>query len=174
MNHSTPRLLLVVLGLLLAASASPGAPASAATTHAQNNATRTRERIDALLKRRLTANPLPAGLPNPFVVSGGAAVAEQPDATPAGDPTPKIPVEQAPATDAENLARYAAALKIGGTLQLNGRMQLIINQSPYKEGDLVFLDNRNSVTYLQVIRITASELTLGYNQAVLTVKIKGN
>jgi hypothetical protein len=63
-------------------------------------------------------------------------------------------------------------LKIGGTVQFNGQLRIIIDQSPRKEGDLIFMDKKDSVIYLRVIRITPFELTLGFNEAVQIIRLK--
>ena len=188
MNHLLRRSFLLAPGLLLAAVFFPAAGAGAvpvpaaakAATHSQH----LRERIDALFKRRLKPEPLPVTLPNPFLVVSGGINGKRPDGTesdPAtgddrdahvGAPDPKPAEETPPASDTEALAHYMATLKIGGALQLNGRPQLIINQSPRKEGDLIFLDNKDSMIYLRVIRITPFELTLGFKEVEQTVRLK--
>jgi hypothetical protein len=162
MNYTSPRIFVITVGVLLSALLCLAAP----NTKASNYAARTKGRIDTLVNRRLKPEPLPDVLPNPFQLSGVV--------TPTNPTTvPTSPVEPAPpSNDSEALAHYAATLKIGGIVQLNGRVQLVINQSPYREGDLVFVDNKNAVIYLQIIRLTPSELTLGLNQAVQTIKLK--
>jgi hypothetical protein len=167
MNHPARRRLVFAASLLLAGTTAFSAPV--------DRFARTQEQINALFKRRLKPEPLPADLPNPFVLPGGA---KGPDVkAPEGEGTthPDKPPEGdlPPGSDAEALARLVAKLKISGIVQLNGRLHLIINQSPYKEGDLILLGTKDAATYLQVIRITPNELTLGLNQAVQTIKLKG-
>lgn len=171
MNYSSCRFFVFTAGVLLSAAIAPAAPATTkapgATTKASSYAARTKERIDALVNRRLKPEPLPDILPNPFQL--GVATPTNSAAV------PQLPDEPAlPNSDSEALTRYAAKLKIGGTIQLNGRIQLIINQSPYKEGDVIFVDNKDAVIYLQIIRLAPGELTLGFNEAVLTIKLKGS
>ena len=190
MNPSTRRLYFLAAGLWFAAFGLAGAQAAArpaARPPARPSAKpadrylRTKERIDALLKSRLNPDPLPATLANPFQLPAGMAVVDprtgpSPDlpAGHKGDPVATTkPVEPAiPTNDTEALALYAADLKITGTVKLNGQAHLIINQSPYKEGDLLLLNRQNDTVYLQIVRITQTELTLGLNQAVLTLKLK--
>jgi hypothetical protein len=137
----------------------------------------TKEHIDTLLKFRLNPDPLPPNPPNPFQLPAGTAATESPDdpqASRKGDP-PNPPTSAAPleaGSDGAALAAYAAGLKITGMVRLNGQVHLIINQSPYKEGDLILLNNQTTTVYLQVVRITPSELTLGLNQAVLIIPLK--
>jgi len=174
--------LAVVLGF--AATTLPAAPAARppARTPAvrpADRSARTKERIDTLLKSRLAPDPLPASLANPFQLPGAAVTETRenpPPDLPANhrpDPAgPTIPTLPAAGSDSELLAQYAAGLKITGNVRLNGQAHLIINQSPYKEGDLILLGSSDAPVYLQVIRITPAELTLGLNQAVQTIRLK--
>ncbi len=176
MNHPARRFFVFILGVLLSAAVAPAAPATKASTQAA----RTKERIDALVNRRLNPAPLPADLPNPFLLGvgvrkpggsdvgspDGSEVAAHPTKPPEGELPP-------PSSDAEALALYAAKLKIGGTLQINGQFQLLVNESAYKEGDLIFLDKKDAVIYLQIVHLSPTELTLGFKDAVLTVRLKG-
>ena len=139
--------------------------ASAAKPAARNvdRFVRTKQRLDALLQHRVNPGSLPAVLPNPFQITG---------ATPATGGTPSP--EASPLTDeTELLARHAANLKIGGILEFNGRVQLMINQIPRKEGDLIIISDGDNVIYLQVVRLTTRELTLGYKDAVQVIPLKG-
>jgi hypothetical protein len=185
MNHPFRQRLLLGLGLLLAAGAPPaGRAAPAAPTRAALQSQHIKESIDALFKHRLKPDPLPVTLPNPFLVVSGVISNKRPDGSesdPAsvgdseahdGPPAAKPGDAPPPGSDAEALARHVASLKIGGTIQINGQLQLIINQSPRKEGDLIFLDNKSAVIYLRLIRLTPTELTLGFNEAVQTVRLK--
>ena len=180
MNPLSRHSLVFATGLLLSAlmapaAPTPGVPAPKKTT---DRFERTKEHIDALLKNRLKPEPLPANLPNPFFLTevasrppGGA-----PDhaAEPAGHETP-VPADAAPpGSDAEFLAFYAATLKISGTVLLNGRPQLVINQSSYKEGDIIVLHNKETNIYLKILHIAPGELTLGYNGGEQTLKFKNN
>jgi hypothetical protein len=155
--------------LLLAATAL----AALAPAHgAADRFTRTKAQIDALLARRITPVPLPPQLPNPFQVT-----AETPrDAVRGGEPEPprKPPVEAdtPPTDDAGILAYYAQRLRITGQVELNGRAHLIINQSPYKEGDLVLLHDRDTILYLRVEKIAPTELVLSYNTATISLPLK--
>ncbi len=173
MNLPSFRPLLLTAGVLLLAAPAGAAPASskAAPKKAVDRYERIQERIDALIKNRLKPDPLPAILPNPFQLSEAFPLTENPR-TPGGptdhssDPAAhetKPPVDAPPTgSDAEILAYYAATLRISGTVELNGRPQLVINQSPYKEGDLILLRHKDANVYLRVVHIAPGELTLGY------------
>ena len=182
MKFSTLRTLCFAAALGFAVTALSGAPAArpAARTPAvkpADRSARTKERIDELLKSRLAPDPLPASLANPFQLPGGAVAAETRD-----NPTPDVPSNHradpvtpgplTPGSDREILAQYVASLKISGAVKLNGQAHLIINQSPNKEGDLILLGTPDTPVYLQVIRITPTELTLGLNQAAQTIRLK--
>ena len=186
MKFSTLRTLCFAAALGFAVTALSGAPAArpAARTPAvkpADRSARTKERIDELLKSRLAPDPLPTSLANPVQLPGGAVAAETRD-----NPTPDVPSNHradpvgptgtpgplTPGSDREILAQYVASLKISGAVKLNGQAHLIINQSPYKEGDLILLGTPDSPVYLQVIRITPTELTLGLNQAAQTIRLK--
>jgi hypothetical protein len=91
---------------------------------------------------------------------------------PVSDPPVKNGEEPVINSDADILAHHILSLKIGGIIQLNGELKIIINQSPRKEGDLVFMDKKDSAIYLRVVRITPVELTLGFNDAVQTVRLR--
>lgn len=180
MNPSRLRSLLFATGFLLfsAPVLTAQAPAAAATPKASDRFLRTKAHIDALLKQRLNPVPLPAVLPNPFQASSGApanpiaggpgTVLLPPDqlVTP---PEPEKPLTD----DDEILAHYAATLKITGQMMVSGLPHLIINSSPYKEGGTILVRGNNDAQYyLKVIRIAPNELTLGYNNAVLTLPLK--
>ena len=179
MKLNPTRCFFLAAGLLLAGSLLPAAPAVRGkgrnVPKPLDHLAQTKQRIDTLLKRRLNPEPLPAVLPNPFQLPGTVTGTDLRDGLPL-DPTkpdhPVVPVEITPPTDSEALARYAAGLKISGTVRLNGQLHLIINQSPYKEGDLLLLNNTEPPVYLQIIRLSPGELTLGLNDASLTLKVK--
>lgn len=177
MNFFSRHSLVLAVGLLLTAGTLAGATPSPRNPRAKpaNQFERTKERIDALLKRRLNPDPLPANLANPFQLPAGTVVAELRDGNPPdlppdrkGGPTDLLP----PDSDGEALARYAASLKITGTVKVDGQVHLIINQAPYKVGELLPLIFPSGTVYLQIIRIAPAELTVGLNQAVQSVKFK--
>ena len=190
MTRSFHRLLILTGTCLLIVSplsaAVEGTPPAAGSTKAALRSQHIKERIDSLFKHRLKPEPLPVILPNPFLVIGGVMDTgriEEGESSPRVEPGENVPdrattpeaatPEEAPVSDeASVLARHILSLKIGGTVQLNGQLRIIINQAPRKEGDLIFMDKKDSVTYLKVIRVTPFELTLGFNEAVQTIRLK--
>ena len=169
-------LFVLAAGLLLAAPAIPPAAPPKPPTQSE----RLRQRIDALLKHRLKPDALPVILPNPFeVVTGGAtsrrADGSDPDSPDAADAAAKaagakLAEDLPPGSSTEALARCAAKLKIGGMVTLKGQLQIIINDSPRKEGDVIVLDRNNAMTYLQIVRIGPGQLTLRLNEATQTIR----
>jgi len=146
----------------------------AAGSSAAERFDRTKARIDSLLSARVQLTPLPARIADPFAVSAAAAAAEPARGAPvAATPVAAPETPGALSPDEQVLALFSPALKISGHLQANGLDHLIINQSTYKEGDLIEMRGKdNSTYYLKVIRIGNNELTLGYNDAVHVVPIK--
>ena len=168
--------MVLAAGLMLAGAATP--PAAKPPSQSE----RLQQRIDALLKHRQKPEALPVILPNPFeVVSGGATgrrgegtEAEMPAAEDA-DSTAKAAAETPadappPGSNAEALARCAARLRIGGMVTLKGQLQIIVNDFPRKEGDVIVLDRNNAMTYLQVVHVAPGELTLRLNEATQTIR----
>lgn len=148
--------LLLLSGLALAASLTAAPPS------AQPSADwikRTKDRIDILLGPKHDTSAQPANTPNPFRLPG------QSDSIHLNEPSPQ-------ATDAETLARLVATLKINGLVQIAGVPQVIINQLSYKEGDLVAVREGDKATYLRVIRVTPTGLTLELNKVEQTIHLK--
>jgi hypothetical protein len=168
MNRPARHFFVIAASLLLATPALPGAPAARAKSVDQF--ARTKAHIDALLKGRLNPEPVPANPPNPFQLpGGGTAVADIPTNK---NPGPKPELPPLLSSDAEILAHLTATLKITGIVKLNDQLHLIVNQAPYKEGDRIPVSNNSTVTYIQVIRISPAEITVGLNDVVQVLKFK--
>lgn len=155
------RLPRLVAGLALLALV----PAHAA---APERAAQTRTRIEALIGRRAAPRPLPEALPNPFQT--GSERAGLGPAQPGAPVGPGAPVED----DLSILARYATTLRISGAVEIGGRSQLVINGTPFKEGDLVKVPHTEPPEYLKLIGISRNELTLGLREAVLILPLRIN
>jgi hypothetical protein len=170
LNASLRRLAGLAAAAGLLATASPAAgPAVAAPTKPAGRIT---DRIETLFRPRLHPTPLPVVLPNPFTVVGGSVSPGRTDAEGSAAPSAAPAEPPPPDSDAEVLARRAAKLKIGGTIAVNGVTQLIINEAAYKEGDYVFPDSKDTSAYVQIVRLTPTELALGYREAVLSIRLK--
>lgn len=124
-------------------------------------------KIEALLAPRLNPPALPDKPANPFVSN-----LPGPPVAPAAE-TP-IETQPIPATlDDDQILAYAVArLRISGLVQRGGVTHLLINSSSYKESDLVPLRaTGDTVYYIRVLRIGDTEVTFGYNQSSLSVKL---
>jgi len=119
---------------------------------------------------RTKSDPLPAKPANPFLFS-------PPGSTPvAGPAAPALPEPAANtlADDDQILAFCVSRLKIGGQVQRGGRTHLLINSITYQEADLIPVHgNGDTVYYVKVVRIAPGEIVFGYNEAVVTLPLKG-
>jgi hypothetical protein len=156
----------------LVAAGFAGVLFAAPTAPTPEQSARIRRQVDALLKMRLQPVPLPLEPPNPFIpVAGGpGATAAGPgsvttSANPAPGPVPDDSVE-----DAEVLARYASRLRITGLIRVKGQVHIIINDTPWKEGDAIIVSREPTLVQLQVTRIQPGQLTLKLDEAELVLR----
>ncbi|HWA27891.1 MAG TPA: hypothetical protein VG734_19705 [Lacunisphaera sp.] len=144
-----------------------------------------RQRIDALLKRRQKPESLPVDPPNPFALAAtgtatvtGTAPAARETPIPGVNPAPGVPApvparteeEAGSANTAELLARVAGRLRITGAIRLKDQLHVIINDSPWKEGDTLVVNQGARIIRLQVTRIQPGQLTLRLEDAELVLK----
>jgi hypothetical protein len=134
-----------------------------------------RDRINQLFEHRSEGPVKIDPRKNPFrptgaiVASSASAGANAIPAVTAGVPAePAAP--SAGTADLTLLKQAAATLKVAGTIQLNGRDHLIINQVPYKEGDVISARVKGQPAYLRVKNISRYSYTLSLNDAELSVK----
>ena len=125
-----------------------------------------RDRIEVLFGHRNTPPPPADPRRNPFRAPGAAPVA----AAPAGVPAENAPPPTAAAVDLALLKQTAATLKVAGTIEIGGRAHLIINQVPYKEGDMINARAKGQPVFLRVKHISRYSYTLSLNTAELSVK----
>ena len=125
-----------------------------------------RDRIEVLFGHRNTPPPPADPRRNPFRAPGAAPVA----AAPAGVPAENAPPPTAAAVDLALLKQTAATLKVAGTIEIGGRAHLIINQVPYKEGDMINARAKGQPVFLRVKHISRYSYTLSLNTAELGVK----
>ena len=171
MSPAARRPILLAFALLLSAVALTAANvrASRAKSGGKNtvNFERTNTQITALLGQRLKPTALPDTLPDPFQLPDSA----QRPAT--HDKEAKSSVEPlSTGNDSDALLFYGATLKISGTVRINDKTHLIINQAPYKEGDVLTMKNKDGTTKLRIVAIAPGELTLGLNEATQVIKFK--
>ncbi len=116
--------------------------------------------IEALLGPRRNPPPAPADPANPFAVPGAVTVEPTP-----GNPAPVSTTS----TDQETLTR---TLKLGGTAMLSGRLQLLVNQLAYKEGDLIAVRDGDQVLRVRLVRIAppSAVFELNGNEVILRIR----
>jgi hypothetical protein len=133
------------------------------------------ERIQSLLGPHLRPTPLPVTLPNPFALTRGSvevvATAAAVTAAPT-EPTAKPVDPDNPAVDIETLARCILRLRIGGTIEVGGITQLVVNQAPYREGDLISVNDRGATVQLLLVQLNSSEITFRLRDATQVVRLK--
>lgn len=165
MTRSKSISLLVVAGLAGALFAAPTAPTP-------EQSALIRKQVDSLLKMRLLPTPLPLDPPNPFVPVSAMPAAASAAATPA-TPSANSAAAAGPdrsAEDAEVLARYASRLRITGLIRVKGQVHVIINDTPWKEGDAIIVSRDPVLVQLQVARIQPGQLTLKLDDAELVLR----
>ncbi len=129
-----------------------------------------RDRIAALLGHRNDAPPVADPRKNPFRPAG-AAPAEPVKGRPAGSAAVAAPAKPVTSgTDFQMLQAAATTLKVAGTIQINGIGHLIINQVPYKEGDVLKARVNGNPVFVRVKHISRYSYTLALNNAELSVK----
>ena len=122
-------------------------------------------KIETLLRPRLDPAPLPDKPANPFQFIVTGLPVDIPD-TIATQPMPTT------LSDEQILAYAVARLRISGLVQRGGVTHLLINSASYKEADLVPLRaSGDTVYYIRLVRIADGEVTFGYNDHALTVKL---
>lgn len=155
----TPARPLLLLALLAASIA------GAVTVPGAGESRLIRQRIDELLLRRRNPAPLPMDPPSPFVVLANPGAALAPAAT---EPAPRR--VEAPPGNAEQLARLASRLRITGLIRIKEQLHVIINDSPWKEGDYIAVESGTGLLQLQVLRVQAGQLTLRLEDAELVMR----
>jgi hypothetical protein len=162
------------VGAALKSPASKAGAAKPADAKVADPFDQVRMRIDQILRARVNPEPLPAVLPDPFTLPNTTtALLIEDDLAPAASPTPlAAPAGPEPGSDLETLVKFSATLKLGGTVLLNGQTSQFINKLPYKEGDVMLMDRRDPKSAVKVVRIVPGVLTLSFNEAQHTVRLK--
>ena len=126
----------------------------------------TNVRIEDLFQHR-NAPPKPPGpLDSPFRI-GDAPLASSLDLM-GGRATPMGPAELARA-DEILLRQAAGGLTFGGLLQIGAVQVLVINKTSYKVGGILTVRLQGTLVYLRIVSITSNTVTLGLNEARLTL-----
>ncbi|MDI1335298.1 MAG: hypothetical protein PSU94_03860 [Lacunisphaera sp.] len=179
---TAPAISLLLTAALLLAAATPAAaqdktdPATIlALKRAAERYALTKTRIATLLDKRMNPAPLAPSPPNPFYRAPDLPVADssRPGAPglPGGLPESTVPAE-ADESDAGTLAKFVSTLKVSGLSVLKGVSHLTLNGTLYKTGDIIPLEVKGHTAYLQLVKITPDELTLGLNEERQVVRIR--
>ena len=72
-------------------------------------------------------------------------------------------------TDESQLRTAASTLVFGGILQIGDVQVLVINKASYKEGGILSVRLMGTPVYLRIVTITPNSVTLGLNEARLTL-----
>lgn len=164
---------LMLLPLLLVAGdvlAAPKAP-----TPAESKAVR--QRIEDLLQQRRKPDALPIDPPNPFAQQNVATVGavltpREPSSAALETPAlaPPLPSESGFSNSTEVLAKFASRLRITGLIRLKDQVHVIINDTPWKEGDFIIVERGSRPVQLQIARIQTGQLTLRLGDAELMLR----
>jgi hypothetical protein len=169
---------LIVLTVVAGASAAlSGATANAPTAAPTLKLQR---RIDILLKRKIKTEALPVELPNPFQVNLGigaprdGALADSTNRATkdddAGGNGSATSASAAP-SNVDILSSIVSRLRFGGMIVLKDQgIKVVINGVQRREGDMVPAEWNNSVVYLKITKVTATEVVLRYNDADASLK----
>lgn len=123
----------------------------------------TNARIEDLYQHRNNPPKPPSPSDNPFN-TGDAPLASNLNVS--GDNTPAF----TPGAPDEVVLRQAAGtLVFGGLLQIGDANVLVINKGSYKEGGILSVRLQGTRVYLRIVDITSKSVTLGLNEARLTL-----
>ncbi|HEY1108096.1 MAG TPA: hypothetical protein VGE76_05680, partial [Opitutaceae bacterium] len=78
--------------------------------------------------------------------------------------------EAARASHAEILADCASRLRVGGTIRLKDQVQIVINDTPRKQGDLLIVPYQSTRIPIEITRLLADRVILRYLDAEIAVK----
>lgn len=172
----TASLRFTALGVSLIALVLAALPLSAVTPPPGAAPTlKLQRRIDILLKRRTKLEALPPELPNPFQVNLGlggprdGAPADNTNRTSKDDDGSGTPGVPAP-SNVDILSSIVSRLRFGGMIVLKDQIKVVINGVQRREGDMVPAEWNNSVVYLKITKVTATDVVLRYNDADATLK----
>lgn len=163
--------ILLIGGLAVLAGALGAAP----LTPTAADSLKVRQQVEALLKVRRRPEPLPVDPPNPFalVTAAGPGSSRESAATSADPATilpPAVRDDVAGASSPELLARFASRLRITGLIRIKDQVHVIINDSPWREGDFIIVNREPRLVQLQVVRIQPGLLTLRLEDAELVLR----
>lgn len=135
----------------------------------------TKTRISTLLDKRMNPTPLAPNLPNPFYhppdIPAGEGTRPGGGLLPGGETETTAPAEPDD-SDVGTLARFVSTLKVGGLTTSRGTLHLTLNGTLCKTGDIIPIEVKGHTTYIQVVKITSDELTLGLNEERQVIRVR--
>jgi len=159
----------ILLGLLALGAAAPALTAATPVIGAQLFQ-ETNARIEDLFEFRNNPPKPPGPLDNPFRANNLPVLPERVTTatTTPGTGTPAATGPQE--TPDEALLRQAYAnLTFGGLLRMGDRPMVVINKATYREGGLLTVRVQGASVYLRIVSLTNDSITLGLNEARLTL-----
>jgi len=126
-----------------------------------------RDRIDSLFQHRNATPAAATAVMDPFRPAG--AVPEPPMVF-ARDGEPARSVVPQTTTDLAQLQGAVATLKMTGVIEIGGRLHLVVNSRPYKEGDVIQTLAEGTRAYLRIRQVSRNSITLAINDAEMTLK----
>jgi len=129
-----------------------------------------RNRIEALFQHRLATPPEPNPQLNPFRPPGAAPLVVAGDAGGPDSETPPVPVLEVRSSDLDLLQKSVATLKVNGSVISGGRIHLVINAKPYREGEVIQVQLEGEPIYLRLRKVSRNAVTFTLNGAEMTLK----
>ena len=126
-----------------------------------------RHRIDTLFGHRSATPPPLDPRHNPFRPAG--AFVEAPTDARTGGTTGPVVAEN-PSNDLTLLQQSVATLRMGGVVEKDGKLHLVVNSRLFKEGDVIQTQVQGQAVYLRVRSIAQKSLTLALNESEMTLK----
>jgi hypothetical protein len=129
----------------------------------------TNTRIEEMFGHRNSPPPPPGPRDNPFLLIE--------DEIPPGPKNPNDKSDNAPLVvnpnetpDEAKLRQAYSRLNFGGLIQVGDRPMVVINKATYKEGGLLTVRIQGEDVYLRIISLSKDNITLGLNDARLTLR----
>jgi hypothetical protein len=130
------------------------------------------EQLERLLNRRLKPEPLPLDLPNPFVMLAKEprdSMITQPVAIADAPPADAIEAIR-PVANVDVLADAISRMHFGGVIRMKDQVQILINDTPRKEGYTFKMPWNNAQIIIRVQRISPADVVLRYLDVEATVR----
>lgn len=140
--------------------------ARAAGTTAPDPFVAVKAQIDSLLEHRRQPPPFSPAAENPFQRPGMAGVEVVPVP---GTTGPTVPRASGPL---DQIHRVASLLRISGTVNLGGRLQVIINSVPCEEGKVLPVRDGEILYRVLIKRLAPASVTIEVGDAELAMPLR--